>query len=137
MLQNAVSRRHAGVAIGRRPEDCAPDEYTRQLWLDNNRRAFAGERVEGEVEAHLGGETRTYYNIISPIREDGTVCGILGVNVDITERKRADEALKKAHDELEQRVEERTAELSEANENLDIFRRFCRRLERGLWNVRF
>ena len=93
ILQNAAVREDYGDAIGKRPEDCAPDEATRQLWLDNNRRAFGGERVEGEVETHVGGETRHFYNIITPIRDNSEVYGILGINVDITERKRAEEQL--------------------------------------------
>ncbi|WP_404786081.1 ATP-binding protein [Altericista sp. CCNU0014] len=38
--------------------------------------------------------------------------------IEVTERKLAEEALKKAYDNLEQRVDERTSELKTANENL-------------------
>jgi PAS domain S-box-containing protein len=49
---------------------------------------------------------------------EGRVVGILGTFEDITERKQAQEALQKAHDELEARVRERTAELSSINDQL-------------------
>jgi PAS domain S-box-containing protein len=45
--------------------------------------------------------------------EQGNVIQWFGTNTDVTDQKRAGEALKKAHDKLETRVQERTAELRE------------------------
>ncbi len=50
--------------------------------------------------------------------QDGQLSGFARVTRDITERKLGSEALQKAHDELERRVEERTAELTRTNELL-------------------
>jgi len=56
---------------------------------------------------------------IAPIKDDrGIIQGAVLVFRDITERKHAEEELRRAHDELELRIQERTAELKSANEDL-------------------
>lgn len=49
---------------------------------------------------------------------DSSVRAIVGIYRDVTERYQAEQALRRANDELEQRVAERTAELSAANASL-------------------
>jgi PAS domain S-box-containing protein len=57
--------------------------------------------------------------------ESGEILSWVGVNIDISELKQAQNELRRAHDELEDKVRERTAELTESNEHLkkEIHRR--------------
>src|SRR5208282_5861680 len=80
-----------GEAIGKFPEDVCLNRVDLARWLDNNRRAFNGEKVEGDVEFTTHGEMRFFHNIVSPIRSGRQTHGILGINIDITDRKRAEE----------------------------------------------
>jgi PAS domain S-box-containing protein len=55
-----------------------------------------------------------------PVLEDGSIREWVGICLDISERKLSEAALRKAHEELELRVQERTSELAAANEGLTV-----------------
>ncbi|MCW5605928.1 MAG: PAS domain S-box protein, partial [Burkholderiales bacterium] len=71
-------------------------------------------RIDSEVLWRADGSCFPAEYSSYPIVEDGTVVGAVVTFVDISERKRAEEMLRRANDELEQRVEERTQALTEA-----------------------
>ena len=50
--------------------------------------------------------------------EYGNIIELVGMSKDITERKKIEEALRKAHNDLENRVRERTVDLHKANKDL-------------------
>ncbi|UCF03709.1 MAG: PAS domain S-box protein [Deltaproteobacteria bacterium] len=63
---------------------------------------------------------------------NGIFRGYRGIDRDITERKRAEEELRKAHDEMEQKVKDRTSELMETNEQLRLQIESRKRVEKRL-----
>jgi PAS domain S-box-containing protein len=96
VMQNPTCREHWGDVIGKRPKDIITSKETLTLWEQDHRKALAGEVVRDEVTLNRDGEERSYANIISPIREGDDIRGILGVNIDITDQKRAEEALRES-----------------------------------------
>jgi two-component system cell cycle sensor histidine kinase/response regulator CckA len=98
-----------------------------------NRRLEKGERVEFEtIRRRKDGRLIHVECRVSPIIIDGKWAGGYGFFSDISEQKRAQEELQKAHDELEMRVEKRTEELKKANEKLEAQIRERRRIEKAL-----
>ncbi|MGB8217232.1 MAG: PAS domain S-box protein [Candidatus Methanoperedens sp.] len=73
--------------------------------------------LELRLLANSGGYVYIEY-VTTPLLKKGKVIGNLTVARDITERKRVQEALSRAHDELEIRVKERTGELKAVNKAL-------------------
>jgi PAS domain S-box-containing protein len=92
------------------------------------RAVFSGEVVRSEewLLQVRDGERFPILCHAGPVRDQqGNITGGVISWQNLADRKRAEEALRKAHDELEQRVDERAAALNRANEELAIFRKFA------------
>jgi two-component system CheB/CheR fusion protein len=87
-------------------------------------REMATARDEGRADDerwHLRKDGLRFWvsGVMTPMRdEDGRLRGFAKVARDLTERMRAEEALRRAHDDLEQRVQTRTTDLAAANVSL-------------------
>lgn len=83
-------------------------------------RALSGESVSFEIaERNHSGQQRYMLRSYVPNRQaNGEVAGIFVLIQDITDRRRTAEALHQAYQNLEQRVRERTAELTSLNDQL-------------------
>ncbi len=118
ILQNPQSRRTFGDQRGKRPEDMDLVGGDSALLQESFQRALDGEVVANERQLHPRGEERYYYSVVAPYRVHGEIRGVVGFNMDITQRVSAEEELRTLNEELEQRVRNRTEMLEARSQQL-------------------
>ena len=116
-----------GNAVGMEPEYlinhnceiCFGKEAAEKFRQDDKRVMESRKQTVIEESITVEGKKAYLETIKSPIfDESGEVVGTVGVARDITERKKAEEALKADAERLEEMVEERTQDLRDAQEQL-------------------
>jgi PAS domain S-box-containing protein len=107
--------------IGKTDYDFYPKELAEKYRTDDKEIMESCKMLEIEENYFVDGKEMTVNTLKAPMFDESRkTVGIFGVFWDITERKKMEETLQNAHDELEIRVQERTAELEKANEELQF-----------------
>lgn len=107
--------------LGRKPFDFMPPDESARIRekffaFVRDHKAFAG--IENVNIREDGRRVVLETSAVPRLDAGGNLRGYRGIDRDITDRKRAEEALKRSHDELERRVTQRTAELEKRAEQL-------------------
>jgi PAS domain S-box-containing protein len=101
--------------LGKSDADFVTPELAAQYRADEQELMQSGQPVHKEERTQHKTLKEMHWSLTTkiPLRDAaGNVMGLMGIARDITRQKRAEEALRQSHGELEQRVAERTAELS-------------------------
>jgi len=122
-LARALGIQRPEDALGETDFDYFAEAFAQQTLADEQDVLRTGQPLVGKVEEiHLRNKSAVWISTTKMVVRDfdGKIIGTFGVSRDITESKHAEQELQLAKENLEIRVAERTSELAQANEQLQI-----------------
>ncbi len=114
---------HLHDVLGKTDFEFFPKEFAQKYFDDEQEIMSSGVAKVNMEEMDISTDGKRHWLSTTkvPVRgSDGSVTAIVGISRDISDRKLIEEELRRAKDELEVRVEERTADLQEANKRLEV-----------------
>lgn len=122
LVNRRCAERHGIAAedfVGKTDIDLFPAELAGPLRKSDQRVIASREPMQAEEVIPLAGGPRTVLSAKAPLYNDrGDMYAVCGIYTDITDRKRVEEELGHYRQHLEELVQQRTAELRRANEEL-------------------
>jgi PAS domain S-box-containing protein len=94
------------------------EDRSRELVLEMRKRGGTASGFESVLKAKDGHSIPVLISASVLLDKDGQEAGMVGFATDLRTRKKEEEELRRAHDELEKHVEDRTTELKAARERL-------------------
>jgi PAS domain S-box-containing protein len=113
----------AEEAIGHTPRLLKSGKHDQTVYRDIWDTILSGQVWRGQlINRCKDGSLYTEEQTITPVRDEhGTVSHFIAIKHDVTECQRAQEEIRRLNEELEQRVRQRTAELTAVNRELEAF----------------
>ena len=112
-LQNNASKQLWGSLLGKNPAMQEIVDETRKLWHINNEKVLNGEIINCEIEfTDAFGRLQSMQNIVAPIIKDNKIIGIVGTNIDISDRKKYEKEILEAKEKAQEADRLKTAFLA-------------------------
>ena len=138
-LSNPADVRYIGTAseaevLGKTDFELYPRDMAEIFYADDMHVIESGQPILNREETMQLPDGARGWQLTSkiPLRDSaGQITGLVGIGYDITERKQAEAEVRRLNEELEDRIAQRTAELAQTSERLELATRAA---NIGIWD---